>query len=173
MPETGRASTFATHQWLVVSSLFFSLLAGPPPPKIVKRCTSEFFRLTTHYHNIVIVFIPRVPPPLPVRFNLSSITTTPSLCHHNALSELFTLLSLTMQLDLQIQAPIISSSSSEKFGTMILGEEAHLTSSISPPPTPAIAVTTTAVASYPPAGWGGACRSILGGGAGEILACLR
>ena len=75
-----------------------------------------------------------------------------------------------MLIDLQIQAPIISSSSSEKFGAMIVGpregdrrEEAQLASvfrlrvsiSISPPPPPAMALATTTVALYPPAGWGG------------------
>jgi hypothetical protein len=81
-----------------------------------------------------------------------------------------------MQLDLQIP-----SLSSEKFGTMILGEEVHLTSAcrlgvsslISPPPTPAMAVATTAVVSYPPAGWGGHAAPFWAVEAVEYLPCLR
>jgi len=94
-----------------------------------------------------------------------------------------------MRLDLQIQAQIISSLPSKKFGAMIhgqrqgdLGEEAHLTSAcrlrvsslISPPPTPAMAVRrrwqydSHGVVSS--GGMGGACRSILGGGGNGILA---
>ena len=90
------------------------------------------------------------------------ITTTPLLCHHNAPLVLFALASLPMRLDLQIQAPIISSSSSEKFEAMIdrrregdLGAAAQFTSdcklcvsiSISPPPPPVIALATTTRAS--------------------------
>ena len=43
----------------------------------------------------------------------------PLLCHHDDPLVLFTLPILAVRLDLQIQAPIISSSSSEKFGVMI------------------------------------------------------
>ena len=53
--------------------------------------------------------------------HLSSVAMIPSLCHHNAPLVLFALPSLAVLLDLQVQAPIISSSSSEKFGAVIDG----------------------------------------------------
>jgi len=89
------------------------------------------------YHHCIYPSCPPSPPSLNnsmIHSSISSIAMAPSLCHHDALSELFTLPNLAMRLDLQIQVLIISSLSSEKFQAMIdrqrqggLCKEAHLT----------------------------------------------